>query len=221
MAHAPFITTAELPRYGIPLEFLSQFDVRPIEVRCEAGGALGTAAFSWRTAGDEDWSNPVLSSTRAPWTWAPTGAYATVTFAAATYSEGSVCTIDEAGAVTGNSNVTATRYSVVEDEIAEKTARALSLMRPRKDPPITEWGADVRAAVAAMVRYGLKDYVGFAPTAVNVGDAQIVAENERAETFLARIGHGLEQPADITDSSSEGTGRGLMVRATGEDLRGW
>lgn len=225
MAHAPLITRADLLRYGISGEFLAQFDLRPVEVAVDAAGALGTAAVKWRWLGEETYSPAIASSSRAPWLWSPAGSFAVLTFAAGTYVLDSVYTIDEDGTITRTggaiATVTATRFDVVEDKIAEKTARALSLMRPRKEPAITSWGADVRGAVAAMVRYGLKDYVGFAPSAAAVGDAQIVTENERAEEFLARIGTGQELPPDMVDSSADGAGAGLMVRATGADSRGW
>jgi hypothetical protein len=63
VAHTALVTRAELPRFGVPTDFLSQFDKRPIEVSVYTAGALGTAAFKWRRLGESSWSAAVTTST--------------------------------------------------------------------------------------------------------------------------------------------------------------
>jgi len=226
MAHADLITRAELLAFGLDSDFLGQFDVVPIEVKISTAGALGTMEIEWRNAGETDWSPAVRSSVRAPWVYSPKPrSYAILTFAAGTYVASSIYTVDEAGTVTRSGGaidtVTAERFDIVERAIDTVTARVVGKMQPRKETPITAWGADVKQAAFAWVRYLLKDAVGFAPSPASIGDMQIVEEKDNAIRFIDRIGSGAESPPDLVDSSAAGTGNGLKVRVSSDSLRGW
>lgn len=221
MAHAPLITRAKLPRYGLAPEFLAQFDVRPLEVQIVAGGALGTMAARWRALGSDEWSEPVTSSTRAPWGWSPPGAFTALSFAAGTYGEGVFYTVDEAGTVTSTgTGLTATRYDCVDDAIAAATGEAIMRMRPKKEPSITAWGAEIERAVAMLVRYLLKDLVGFAPTDANVADFQIKDAAREARELFDKVGRGELSPWEMTDSSASGKGN-VLTASMESDTPAW
>lgn len=224
MAHAPLITRAELPRYGMTPSFLAQFDVPVLEVQISVGGALGTMRAAWRRLGEDSWSEPQASSSKAPWSWSPAGTFATLTFAAATYDQGVIYVVDEAGTVTGDdgaTGLTATRYDVVEDKIAVSTGEAVSLLGPRKEAAILQWGAEIRAAVGKMVRYELKDYLGFAPNEANVADFQVKDAAREARDYLKDIGSGKIVPYEMVDSSDDGKGAGLMVPILSDERAGF
>ena len=225
MAHDPLVTRAELPRFGVPADFLGQFDVRPIQVAVETAGALGTAAFKWRALGETRWSAVVTSSSRAPWAWSPAKAFAVVTFAAGTYATTATYTIDEAGTVTrsgtGPDTITATRYDQVDDAIAAATEQSLDLMQPRVRPPLTAWGSALKQAVADVVKYILKSAVGMAAGDNAVGDANIRLRYDDAIAYLRRIGQGERLPPDIEDSSTSGRGAGLMVGIASNERAGF
>jgi hypothetical protein len=222
--HAPLITRAELPRYGMTAKFLAQFDVPVLEVQIAAGGALGVMTVRWRRIGEEGWTEPQVSSSRAPWSWSPPDVCGTLTFAAGTYDEGVVYTVDEAGTVTGDggaTGLTATRFDVVEDKIAAATGEAISYLGPRKELALVEWGAEIRAAVGKIVRYELKDLVGFAPTDANVADFQIKDAAREAREYLQAIGAGRINAYGMLDSSSDGKGSGLMVPILSDERAGF
>lgn len=225
MAHTALITRAEAPRYGIPADFLAQFDVRPIQVLVETAGALGTATFSWRRLGDSDYSAEVTSSPASTWEWSPAGSFAVLTFAPGTYVVDSTYTIDEDGTVTRSGSaintVTATRFDVVEDKIAEVTDEATDDMQPRYMLPLLEWGAAVKGHAAAWLKYLLKDYLGFAPAGQNPGDQQIADAWMAAREYFRRQGSGQKKSPDIVDSSSTGTGAGLMASVASDEKAGW
>lgn len=219
MAHAPLITRAELPRYGIADDFLSQFNVLPIRVRVAVGGVLGEMAVEWQNAGDEEWGGLRVSSSVSPWSWSPT-ASAVVTFPAGTYPGEAEYLVSESGGVTASSGAptaTAVRYDLVADAMAAATGEALMLMRPRKQPAILSWGAEIRRAVAMLVRYNLKDLVGFAPVEVNVADFQIKDAAVEARRLLERVGRGELDPWEMTDSSASGTGNVLTTSMLSDD----
>jgi hypothetical protein len=226
MAHAPLITRAELLRYaGGEAGFLDQFDVRAIQVTADTGGALGTATFKWRFLGDSTWSAVRASSSLAPWSWSPAGTFAVLSFAAGTYTTTATYTIDEEGTVTrsgaGPDTLTATRFDPVEDEIQAISNEATDAMQPRYTPPLLSWGESIKKNAALWVRWRLKDHVGLAPSENNTGDANIIAMGQGAETFFRRQGAGQTKSAEVTDSSSAGTGAGLMVQIASDDKAGW
>ncbi len=224
MAHAPLITRAELPRYGMAASFLAQFDVPVLEVQIAVGGSLGTMMARWRRRGEEGWTEPQASSSRSPWSWSPPETFATLTFEAATYEEGAVYLVDEAGTVTGEdgaTGLTATRYDVVDDKIAAATGEAISYLGPRKELALQEWGAEIRAAVGKIVRYELKDLVGFAPNDANVADFQVKDAAREAREYLKAIGMGRISPYGMVDSSPTGTGNGMPVSITSDEPAGW
>lgn len=220
MAHAPLITAAELPAFGCPLDFLSQFAVRPFRVRIAAGGVLGSMAVEWQGVGEEDWSSAEVSSSVAPWSWSPLPT-AVVAFAAGTYVGESEYLVDTAGGVTrttgGLDAVTATRYDLVGNAIAAATNEAVTRMRPRKQPAILSWGADVKRHAAALVKYLLKDGVGFAPMENNSGDFQIKDAAREAREYFDRIGDQGLDPWDMVDSSASGKGNNLLQSIASDD----
>lgn len=225
MAHVDLVTRAELPRFGIDAGFLAQFDVRGIQVTADTGGALGTATFKWRYVGDSTYSQVTLSSSVAPWSWSPADSFAVVTFATGTYTTTATYTIDEAGTVTrsgaGPDTVTATRYDVVADAIDSVTDRFTAAMQPRYTLPLTAWGNGVKSAVADWIKYELKSHVGMSSGENNVGDANVRLRYEDAQIYAKRLGAGPDKSPDITDSSTSGTGAGLMVAIESDDLAGW
>jgi len=228
VAHSPLLTRAELPRYGVDSAFLATFDVRPIQVGIDTAGALGTMAVKWRFLGDTGWSAAVTSSSRAPWAWSPPGpdrAFAAVTFAAGTYATTATYTIDEDGTVTrsgaGPDTVTAERWDTVDNTVASVTDRATSAMQPRYTLPLTAWGDGVKRAAADWIKYELKSEVGMSAGDNNVGDANIRLRYEDALAYFRRLGAGPDKSPDITDSSSAGTGAGLMVAIASDDKAGW
>jgi hypothetical protein len=173
---------------------------------------------------EEGWTEPQVSSSRAPWSWSPPDVCGTLTFAAGTYDEGVVYTVDEAGTVTGDggaTGLTATRFDVVEDKIAAATGEAISYLGPRKELALVEWGAEIRAAVGKIVRYELKDLVGFAPTDANVADFQIKDAAREAREYLQAIGAGRINAYGMLDSSSDGKGSGLMVPILSDERAGF
>lgn len=225
MAHADLVTRAELPRYGVASDFLAQFDVRPVQVAVDVAGALGTAAFKWRFAGETVYSAVVTSSSAAPWSWSPANSLAVISFGAGSYVTTSVYTINEAGTVTragiGIDTVTATRFDVVADAIDSATEMLVDLCQPRMTLPLLTWGAALKQACADVVRYLLKSSVGMSSGDNNVGDANIRLRYDDALGYCKRIGEGPRKPPDITDSSSGGAGRGLMVAIDSDDVAGW
>ena len=220
------VTRAELVRYGVRDEFIAQFDVLAIEVAIAAGGALGVATVKWRRLGasDSEWSGEFASSPRAPWSWSPSGAFATMTFAAGTYYDGMRYTIDESGAVAsadGGSGLTATRYDVVADKIIAVTEEVITRMRPRAQLALASWPAIVKEGVSKIVRYELKDYVGFAPSDTSIGDLQIKDEAQRWRDIFDSIGRGDWTPPDLIDTSGSNLARPLQEPITADDAVGW
>lgn len=225
MAHAPLVTRAELPRFGVASDFLSQFDVRAIEVTADTAGALGTAAFKWRVLGETNWSAVVTSSPSAPWSWSPPESFAVLTFASGTYTTTATYTVDESGTVTrsgaGPDTLTATRFDQVDDAIAAATEQSVDYMRPRVKPPLLAWGSAVKQAVADVAKYVLKSAVGMSAGDASVGDANIRLRYEDAIVYLKSIGRGDRLPPDIEDSSTGGVGAGLMVGIASDAVAGW
>jgi hypothetical protein len=230
MAHALLLTRAELPAYGIPRSLLAQFDVRPIQVTADTVGALGTATFKWRFLGDSDWSAVRASSPTGPWSWEPDGdgsgeSHATVTFTAGTYTSTAVYTIDEAGTVTrsgaGPDTVTAERVDAVAIESQSVSNEATDLCQPRYTLPLLAWGDAFKRNAANWIKWRLKGRVGMAAGDSALGDQNVIVEGQAAMLFFKRQGEGDKKSAEVTDSSSAGTGAGLMVRIASDDKAGW
>ena len=206
MPHTPLVTRVEMPRYGVSTDFLGQFDVRPLEVKIETGGALGTAVMRWRKLGESVWSAALKSSPRAPWTWSPARAGADITFAAGTYVLNSTYTIDEAGNVStaggGIDAVTAARFDEVELETQAVSDEATDLLQPRYVLPLVSWGATVKRHAAIWIRWRLKARLGMSPEKVAVGDDLVIAEGEASREYFRFQGMAQSKSAEIVDSSS-------------------
>lgn len=225
MAHAYLVEVVQLPRYGMPWEFLRQFAPRPLEVKISTAGALGTMRMKWRDVGRVDYSEIVVSDSAAPWTYEIGEASATVVFAAGAYVADSTYTIAEGGTVTvgggGISTVTATRYNLVDLKSQAATDLALGWMRPRVVPPLTAWGSDVRENYVAVLHYLLKSAVGLAPLTGQPGDENIRQRFLDAEAWFKSVGRGDVPLQDLTDSSAGGLGGGLLAVPMSDDARGW
>ena len=225
MAHTPLVTRAELPRYGVPSDFLAQFDVRPLEIQIVTGGALGTMTARWRPLGESAWSAVLTSSPRTPWAITPARSFADLSFATGVYIASSLYTVDEAGTITRTlgaiDTLTATRFDVVEINIAAVTAQAVDFMQPRMTAPLLTWGDAVKKNAASWLKYLLKSDVGMAPGQGAVGDENVRLQFEDAQLYFRNIGRGDKKPTDITDSSSGGLGAGLMVSIASDEKAGW
>lgn len=225
MPHADLVTRAELPRFGVASGFLSQFDVRPIQVTADTAGALGSAAFKWRFLGETSWSPPVTSSTLAPWSWSPSDSFSVLTFGAGTYATTAIYTVDESGAVTrsgsGPDTVTATRFDMVANAVSTATEQLVDLLQPRCTLPLLGWGAWLKQACADVAKYILKSAVGMSAGEASVGDANIRLRYDDAIASAKRVGTGERKPPDIVDSSSGGKGAGLMVGIASNEKAGF
>jgi hypothetical protein len=140
MSQNPLFTRRDLLNLALGSDFFAQFDVQPIDVTVESGGALGTATVKWRVHGDTVWSDAKLSSASASWTWdLPDPAYASVVLPAAAYIAGDAWTIDSGGTITitsGARAITSTRWDLVDAQITAVSADIARWLQPRHVPPI-------------------------------------------------------------------------------------
>ena len=113
--------------------------------------------------------------------------------------------------------VTAVRVDLVANAIAAATAEAVTRMRPRKQPDIISWDAAVKRHAAALVRYFLKDGVGFAPEGNNAGDFQIKDAAREAREYFDSIGDQGLDPWEMVDSSASGKGNNLFQSIASDD----
>lgn len=227
MAQLPLITEADLVEQGASSDFLAQFRVRPIEVKCTTSGALGVATFAWRPYGATEWSADELSDAAAPWAWSvPEPAWAVVTFAAATYTSGNQWSIAASGVVTpaggSPSTVTATRVRIVATTIDAVTSDAVTWMaNNRVKPPVLSLGAGQRGWLAAIAIYRLKSRQGMTPSQAGQGDENLRARAIDAEENLKAIGRSDGRPPDLVDSSTNNLGTGIPLMPRSLSPRGF
>jgi hypothetical protein len=214
------VTPAQLPRYGVPSAFLAQFLPRPFEVLITTGGALGTMAFAWRFVGDEAYSSPIASGAGSSWVYGIDDAFASLTFAAGSYTVDAVYTVDVAGTVSPATLITADVYDLRDTACSSVTTEAMYLMRDAIRPPLTSWGDDARTHAGAMVYAILKRSRGATPEGAGAGDANIFLAEEMGRKFFREIGEN-GRPDSMTDTSTSSDGPLIPVYPVGDSLRGW
>ncbi len=220
---------SELTRYGVPGSFVAQFPPRPMQVKIDTGGALGTMQFVYKLAAEDNYNNtPIASSTATtPWTIEldeQVNLYASLSFAAATYVTNDVYFINEVGTVTQTTGtaggLTATRYDLRTTACSSVTREALMLMQNAVTAPLTAWTDDARTHAAAMVYAILKRGRGFTAQPAGVGDENILAAEAMARAYFINIGEK-GKPAGWTDSSVTDDGPIFSSYPSGNTPRGW
>lgn len=216
----PLVPPAQLSRWGVPSAFLVQFEPRPIEVKIDTTGALGTIAIVWRWVGDAAWSPPIVSDAGTNWVVELEDAFAQLTFVAATYTA-ITYRVDRTGGVTGGSGLTAERYDARVNACSSATAEAMMLMLDAVRAPLVSWSDDVRTHAAALAYAILKRGRGSTPTeAGGAGDANIFLGEDAARRFFDKIGKS-GRPDGIVDSSVSADGPMIPQFPRGDSLRGW
>lgn len=215
------VTPVQLSRYGVPSDFLSQFQPRPFTLQITAAGALGAMAFAWQYPGDPSLSVPMFSTAGATWQTTVDGAFADLTFAAATYGLGDTYTVDTAGHVSGPSgNIVASLWDQRQVMCSAVTTEAMSRMRDAIHPPLMAWGDDATRHAAAWVYALLKRSKGATPTGAGSGDENIFTDEKAAQDFFDTIG-AEGRPDSMTDTSATTDGPLFSAYPTGDTPRDW
>lgn len=217
----PLVAPAELTRFNVPGEFLARFRRKPIEVTVIVAGALGSLAVQWRFLGDDAWSATYYSSGGATWLLELDDAYATLTFAAATYSAATLYTVDANGNVTGGAGeLTATMLDLVAQACSTVSGEALTRMADSVKAPLLSWGDEIRQHAANMVYAALKRGKGATPKGVGAGDDHVFLAEDSARRFFDLI--GLKgRPDSLVDSSVSADGPMLAAYPWSRPPRGW
>ena len=218
----PLVSTAQLPQFGVPPDFLFQFRARAFQILIATGGALGTMTWQWRWTGDTAWSSFIYAtSTVSPWTWTIDEAFAALSFPAGTYTATHVYSVDEAGTVTGvGPAISCTRYDLAANACSAATAEALTLMQNAVRQPLTAWGDDVRQHAASMAYAALKRSRGATPTGAGLGDEIVFIAAQEARSFFGLNGKQ-GRPPSILDTSITTDGPMFAAYPVGDIPRGW
>lgn len=233
----PIVAPAELPQWGVPTPFLSQFRLRPFEIQISTGGPLGTMAIRHRLIGEESWSADVVpSDAGSSWSvslddafaeTAPT-TFAAVTFPAGEYLEETTYQVSADGAVTTNdgalAGVSSTRIYLPAKGCAAVTDEILQLVQNAITAPLTAWPDSFRRHAAAMVHGFLKRARGASARGsvggTSSGDDVIFAAEALARDFFIMVGEN-GKPPGVVDTSVVEDGPMISAYPLGTDGRNW
>jgi len=224
----PLLTRRDLLNHGAGSALLDEYEVRSLGLRIEVGGALGAMSVSWRFGDkgtDAPWSEPKTSQGGSAWTWdLPDPAWASVTFAAGSYSDGAewVVRSDGSVAVVGGSapTVTAARNDIPAKMIQAVSDKMAEWMQNRIVAPILSLPEGLKGGAASWVIFRLKTRDGMTPQDAGVADDNIRAVAEAFERDCRMSGASAMRPPGLVDSSG-GAGAGLPLMPLSDPSRCW